>query len=83
MKIYMRYGGLLMTSTCTFYDPYLLIIDEEEKTIEINDHMSMTEGMIHYKNEEEVEFIRRNEKDELTGDCIQIIENGKLVYKEE
>lgn len=83
MKLYMRYGGLVMTSTCTFYDPYLLIIDEDEKTIEINDNMGMVEGMIHYKNEEEVTIMRRNEKDELDGNEIPIVENGELIYKKE
>ena len=72
-----------MTSTCTFYDTYLLIIDKEEKTIEINDHMSMVEGMIHYEDEKEVEFIRRNEKDELDENIISIVKDGELVYKEE
>lgn len=83
MKIYLRYGGVVMTPSCTFFDPYLLIIDKDEKTIEINDNMGMIEGMIHYENEKYVDINRRDENDKLLGDVIPIIKDGEIVYKEE
>ena len=83
MKIYLRYGGVVMTPSCAFLDPYMLIVDEDEKTIEINDNMGMVEGIIYYENEKYVDINRRNENNRLLGDVVPIVKDGEVIYKEE
>lgn len=83
MKIDLQYGGIIMTADCTFYDADMLIINEEEKSIDISDSNGMMIGMIYYDNStKEVTMNKYDSHGRLTGNIIDIINNGKLVYKE-
>lgn len=83
MNIDLGYGGIVMTDDCTFYDAYMLIIDESEKTIDVSDSNGMMIGMIHYDgNIQNVSLHKYNEKGRFTGDIIDIIKDGELCINE-
>lgn len=83
MKIEIKYGGIVTTSTCSFYDAHLLLIDEKEKTIDVSGDTGFMIGMIHYENEDEVLFMPYGIDDRLIGNTIDVVKNGQLIYKEE
>ena len=37
IKIELEHGGIVTTDNCAYYDVYMLIVNKEEKQIEIND----------------------------------------------
>lgn len=83
MRIDLQHGGIVMTADCTFYDAYMLIVDESEKSIDVSDSNGMMIGMIYYDNSvKEVTMNKYDSHGRLTGNIINIINNGKLVYKE-
>ena len=72
-----------MTTDCTFYDAYMLIIDEKEKSIDVSDSNGMMIGMIYYDNSvKEVTMNKYDSHGRLSGNITDIISNGELVYKE-
>lgn len=79
MKIKLN-DAIISTDNCNFYNVYLLIIDEEDKSIDISDSFGMTIGYIYYGNEKEVIAInnKNNEKE-----FIDIVINGKVVSNNE
>lgn len=70
--------AMMFTDTVSIYDVYFIIIDEDDGTIECNDQFGMIIGLIHYKNCEEVGYLKYNHFEELTGDEELIVKNGKL-----
>ena len=81
MKIELH-DAIIVTETVSIYEVYLLIIDEEEKTIDCSDSGGMTIAMIHYENEKYCEILLRDyDDDRLNGNTIDLIKNGQLIYK--
>ena len=83
MRIDLKNGGYVSTTNCTFYDAYILIIDKEEKTIDVSDQWGMMIGLIHYENEKEITYAEYDSFGRLKPEIEDIVENGKVVYKEE
>lgn len=82
MRIDLEFGGMIMTTNCTFYNAGMLIIDEKENSIDVSDENGMMIGMIYYDNStKEITMNKYDSHGRLTGDIVDIIINGKLVYK--
>ena len=76
MKIDFPNGALIMTEDCSYCDVYMLIIDEEEKTIDVSDDYGMMIGMIHY--DDNIKNVDAKIYDEQDNDIVPIIVNQKL-----
>ena len=83
MKIKLNNGGYVSTTNCTFYDVYIIIIDEEEKTIDVSDQFGMMIGLIHYENEKEITFAEYDSFGRLKPEIEDIIENGKIIWNKD
>lgn len=79
MKIEFEPYGLVYTDNVDIYDVKFIIIDKEEKTIDLCDQWGMSIGNIHYENEKEVGYLKYNKDERLTGDDEIIIKNGEVV----
>lgn len=79
MKIDFQNGALIMTEDCSYCDVYMLIIDEEEKTIDVSDDYGMMIGMIHY--DDNIKNVDAKIYDEQDNDIVPIIVNQKLADK--
>lgn len=79
MKIDFPNGALIMTEDCSYCDVYMLIIDEEEKTIDVSDDYGMMIGMIHY--DDNIKNVDAKIYDEQDNDIVPIIVNQKLADK--
>ncbi|MBR3209098.1 MAG: hypothetical protein IKF82_02400 [Bacilli bacterium] len=82
MRIDFKPYALLYTDEVDIYDVHFIIVDEEEKTIDVCDESGFSIAGIHYKNSKEIGFLKYNERERLTGDYETIIKNGKLEFKE-
>ena len=51
IKIELEHGGVVTTDNCAYYDVYMLIVNKEEKQIEINDSSGFAFGLINYEDE--------------------------------
>ena len=51
IKIELEHGGIVTTDNCAYCDVYMLIVNKEEKQIEINDSSGFTIGLINYEDE--------------------------------
>lgn len=72
--------GLLYTDDIDIYDVHFIIIDEEEKTIDVCDQHGFSIANIHYENIKEIECLLYDEKERLNGETLDIVKNGKLIY---
>lgn len=72
-------GAIVFTDDTSIYDVYLLIIDEEEKTIECNDMNGFVIALIHYDDTEDCGFINYDGNDDILPYAEELVENGKLV----
>lgn len=79
MRIDFPNGALIMTEDCSYCDVYMLIIDEEEKTIDVSDNYGMMIGMIHY--DDNIKNVDAKIYDEQDNDIIPVIVNQKLADK--
>ena len=52
IKIELEHGGIVITDNCAYYDVYMLIVNKEEKQIEINDSSGFATGLINYEDED-------------------------------
>lgn len=76
MRIDFPNGALIMTEDCSYCDVYMLIIDEEEKTIDVSDNYGMMIGMIHY--DDNIKNVDAKIYDEQDNDIVPVIVNQKL-----
>ena len=72
-------GAIVFTDDTSIYDVYLLIIDEEEKTIECNDMNGFVIALIHYDDTEDCGFINYDGYGNILPYAEELVENGKLV----
>ena len=79
MRINFNPYVLIYTDDTSIFDVHFIIIDKEEKTIDCCDEYGMSIAMIHYKDCEEVGYLKYNNKERFTGDVEIIIKNGKVV----
>lgn len=79
MRIDFPNGALIMTEDCSYCDVYMLIIDEEEKTIDVSDNYGMMIGMIHY--DDSIKNVDAKIYDEQDNDIVPIIVDQKLADK--
>lgn len=52
IKIELEHGGIVTTDNCAYYDVYMLIVNKEEKQIEIDDSSGFAIGLINYEDED-------------------------------
>ena len=76
MRIDFPNGALIMTEDCSYCDVYMLIIDEEEKTIDVSDNYGMMIGMIHY--DDNIKNVDAKIYDKQDNDIVPDIVNQKL-----
>lgn len=76
-KIEFNPYALLYTENVDIYDVYFIIIGDE--TIEVCDMNGFGIANIHYKECEEVGYIKYNKRERITDDDITIVKNGELV----
>ena len=79
MRIDFPTGATIMTEDCSYCDVYMLIIDEEEKSIDVSDYNGMMIGMIHYDDNVKNVDARIYEKDD--NNIESIIINQELANK--
>lgn len=82
ITIDLRNGGIVGSDSCDFYEVYSIDIIDSEKVIQLNDAHGYVMGQIHYENESEVTLDNYNGEAELYPYTIDIVKNGKIVYKE-
>lgn len=80
MKIEIPNGALIATDNCDFYNVYLLIINESEKTIDLSGEDRMSIGLIAYENLSTVDIHEYKENGTFSGEINQIIKNGEINY---
>lgn len=78
MKIEFEPYALIYTDDTDIYDVYSIIIDQDEKKIDVCDAFGMSIGTIHYENCKECGYLKYNSRERLTGDFEIIIKNGQL-----
>lgn len=78
MRIDFEPYALLYTDNVDIYDVYFIIVDEEEKTIDVCDSNGFSIGNIHYEDCKIVGYLSYNYNDELTGNGNIIVKNGSL-----
>ena len=83
MRIDLKNGGIVATNTCDLYDAYILIIDKEEKSIDVSDQKGMMIGRIMYEKEnvETLEYDSNGHLDDTLGKII--IKEGEIVWNKE
>ena len=82
MKLEFEPYVVICTGNVDIYDINMIIIDEEDKTIDCSDINGFTIAVINYENEEEVGYLEYDEKELLTGESYPIVKNGEIVVKE-
>lgn len=80
MRIDFEPYAIVYTDHTDIYDVHFIIIDEEEKFLELNDANGFVIAGIHYEGIKEVGYLTYNEKERLTGDKYSLIKNGKLIF---
>lgn len=81
-KIRIKNGGIVATDHCEYYDAHLLIIDTDEKTIEVSDTTGFSNGLIHYEDEKEITVLTYDEDGRIEGEQMDIIKNGDLAWQQ-
>ncbi len=81
-KLMIKNGGILSTKNCDYYDVYLLMIDTEEKTIDVSDNTGFSIGLIHYKDEKEISLYKYDDEGKLGDDDVMIIKNGEFLWQQ-
>lgn len=92
MNIIIMHGGEIMrfdfnptaivyTDSTDIYDVYFLIIDKDDKTIELNDQSGFSIGLIHYENCEECGYMPHSTDLKLNGENFPLVKNGELIFE--
>lgn len=82
ITIDLKNGGIVGSDNCDFYEVYSIDIIDSEKVIQLNDAYGYVMGQIHYEDEQEVTFNNYEGDEELCPYTVDIVKNGKVVYKE-
>ena len=72
-------GATVFSDDCNIYDVYMLIIDEDEKSIDCSDANGFTIALIYYEDSESCGFINCDENGRLKGYAEELVKNGMLV----
>lgn len=81
MKIELKPYGLVYCDNADIYDVYTIIIDTEDKKLDLCDNIGMSIGTIYYENCKEVGYLKYNNRERLTGESEIIISDGEIIYK--
>ena len=79
MKIDFNPYAIVYTDDVSIYDVSFIIIDENDKTIDVCDQSGFSRAGITYLNCEEIGYMPFTSNERLTGETVILIKNGELV----
>lgn len=79
MKIDFNPYAIVYTDNTDIYDVSFIIVDEENKTIDVCDTTDFSIAGIHYQECEEIGYLPYTTDERLQGNTVVIIKNGELV----
>lgn len=81
MKIEFNPYAIVYTDYTDIYDVHFIIIDEEDKTIDVCDVGGFSIANIHYAEAKEIGYLIYTSDERLSGDNEILVKNGEVVIK--